>query len=200
MQYISETGDRMNRYIEGRNSREPYARLFQKGYMIMCSAVLIKREVYEKAGGFDESFMAAGLQDMEWMSRIVECTEIGHLPETLVLYRDHGTRIPRDRARWNEGLYLDRLWERHHGDPMRRRFLAGERAAFLSNRGQNEIRAGCTEEGRKHLREALSLSLRYFVNTKMALRSMLRLGRSYMALDTHGRAGKADRANSGRSS
>jgi glycosyltransferase involved in cell wall biosynthesis len=180
MQYISESGMRLNRFLRGVNPREPYVRLFQKGYVIMCSAIMIRRWVYDRAGGFDESFVAAGLQDMEWMSRVVECAEIGYIPEPLVLYRDHGPRILRERSRWNEDLYLQRLWDRYHRDPSKRRFLAGERAAFLSNLGQYEIHKGQASEGRKHLREALRMCAWYGVNSKMVMRSLLRLGRSYM--------------------
>ena len=181
MQYISESGVRIDRYLRGINLREAYVRLFQKGYVIMCSAVMVRRSIYDRAGGFDEAFVSAGLQEMEWMSRVVSCTEVGYVPNVLVLYRDHGPRIHRDRSRWNEDVYLQRLWERHHHDPHKRRFLAGERAAFLSNLGQSEIRTGRMADGRGHLRQALALSARYAVNPKMVLRSLLRLGRSYMA-------------------
>jgi glycosyltransferase involved in cell wall biosynthesis len=180
MQYVSESGVRMDRYLKGMNLGEAYVRLFQNGYVIMCSAVMVRRSVYDQAGGFDEAFVSAGLQEMEWMSRVVQCTEVGYVPDILVLYRDHGPRIPRDRSRWNEDVYWQRLWERHHHDPHKRRFLAGERAAFFSNLGQSEIRSGRVADGRGHLRQALALSARYAVNPKMVLRSLLRLGRSYM--------------------
>ncbi len=180
MQYISESGIRLDRYLRGVNPDEPYVRLFQRGFVIMCSAVMIRRWVFEQTGGFDESFVAAGLQEMEWMSRVVDCVEVGCLPETLVLYRDHGSRIAREPATWNEGRYLARLWERHHMDPEKRHFLAGERVAFLSNLGHNEVRAGRVVEGRKHLRESLALSRRHLVNPKMVMRSLLRLARSYI--------------------
>ena len=180
MQYISETGDKLDRFLRGYNTRDPYVRLFQKGYVIMCSAVLIRRGVFERTGGFNEAFVAAGLQDMEWMSRVVDCAEVGHLSETLVLYRDHGPRIPRDRARLNEEVYLNTLWERYGHDPRTRRFLLGERVAFLSNLGQYEIRMGHLPAGRQYLQKALSLSMSsWLVNPKMVWRSLLRLGRSY---------------------
>jgi glycosyltransferase involved in cell wall biosynthesis len=188
MQYISETGVRRDRYLLGFNNREPYVRLFQKGYVIMCSTIVARPSVFAQAGLFDDAFVAAGLQEMEWMSRVVECTEVGHLPEVLVLYREHGPRIPADRSRWNEEIYWQRLWQRYQTDPIRRRFLAGERVAMLSNVGQHEIRSGCVAQGRRHLREALTLSGRHgLVNVKMILRSLLRLGRSYLtsATPTH---------------
>ena len=187
MQYISETGSKLDRFLRGYNTRDPYVRLFQKGYVIMCSAVVIRRWVFEKAGGFNEAFVAAGLQDMEWMSRVVDCAEVSHLSETLVLYRDHGPRIPRDRARRNEEIYLNALWERYGHDSRARRFLLGERVAFLSNLGQHEILMGRVSTGRHHLQKALSLSAgSWLVNPKMVWRSLLRLGRSY-ALDRYPR-------------
>ncbi|HJU03920.1 MAG TPA: glycosyltransferase [Nitrospiraceae bacterium] len=180
MQYMSEAGVRQDRYLLGFNNDEPYVRLFQKGYVIMCSMIVARRIVFEQAGLFDPAFVAAGLQEMEWMSRVVDRTEVGHLPEILVLYRGHGPRIPADRSRWNEEIYWARLWERHQTHPARRRFLIAERVGMLSNVGQHEIRSGRVAQGRRHLREALRLSGRHGVNIKMTLRSLLRLGRSYL--------------------
>jgi hypothetical protein len=54
-------------------------------------------------------------------------------------------------------MYLNRLWDRYQSEQLKRRFLIGERVAFLSNLGQNEIRSGRLLAGRKHLREALTL-------------------------------------------
>lgn len=183
LQYISETGERLDRFLPGVNRSEPYVRLFQKGFVFMSSAVMIRRMVYEKVGGFDEEFVAAGLQEVEWLARVLDCTEMGYIPEVLALYRDHGPRIPTERGRRNQEVLLRKLWERYQGEPDKRRFLASERVAFLSNLGQYEARNGCLLAGRKHLREAVALSLRYRVNPKMLMRSLLRLGRSYrMAL------------------
>lgn len=186
LQYVSESGERLNKFLRGMNAREPFVRLFQKGYVIMCSAVMIRRAVFRRAGGFDETFVAAGLQDMEWMARVAQCTELGYMPDTLVLYREHGPRIQRDRAQRNEDVYLARLWERYGNDPKRRRFLAGERAAFLSNLGQHVIRSGDPASGRRYLREALTLHVRYAVNSKMLVRSLFRLCRSWYAAARHG--------------
>ena len=181
LQYISETGDRLDRYLPGMNKRDPYVRLFQKGYVFMSSGVMMRRRVYEEIGGLDEEFVAAGLQEVEWLARIVERTEIGYVPEVLSLYRDHGSKIPTERSRLNQEILLRKLWERYQGEPEKHRFLAGERVAFLSNLGQREILAGLVLAGRTHLRQALALSLRHLVNFKMFLRSLLRLGRSALA-------------------
>ena len=181
LQYISETGDRLDRYLPGMNKRDPYVRLFQKGYVFMSSGVMMRRRVYEEIGGLDEEFVAAGLQEVEWLARIVERTEIGYVREVLSLYRDHGSKIPTERSRLNQEILLRKLWERYQGEPEKHRFLASERVAFLSNLGQREIRAGLVLAGRTHLRQALALSLRHLVNFKMFLRSLLRLGRSALA-------------------
>ena len=188
MQYISKSGERVDRYLRGINPADPYVRLFQKDHVIMCSTVMIRRSVYERAGGFDETFLAVGLQEMEWMSRVVECTSPGSVPETLVLYREHEPTVPGDSARCNQGLYLQRLWDRYQADPRKRRFLAGERVAFLSDLGQNEVRSGLVAEGRRHLRDALALAFRERVNVKMVVRSLLRLGRSHQGIPILGTA------------
>jgi glycosyltransferase involved in cell wall biosynthesis len=183
LQYISESGVRLDRYLRGMNHKEKYVRLFQKGYVYMSSAILIRRAVYEKVGGFDEEFVAAGLQEVEWLARIVEYTAVGYIPEVLALYRDHGPRVPTDRGRLNQEILLRKLWDRYQGQPDKRRFLASERVAFLSNLGQSQVRAGRLSAGRQYLRQGLALSLRYLVNPKMFFRTLLRLGRSYAIYD-----------------
>ncbi|WP_447979717.1 glycosyltransferase family 2 protein [Candidatus Nitrospira bockiana] len=180
MQYISQTGAVMDRYVRGVNREHPYVRLFQKGFVIYCSMIVVRRTVYDRVGGFNESFVAAGLQDMEWLSRVVEHTEVGYVPETLVLYRDHGPRVHGDLHKLNEDLYWQLLSGRYREDPERRRFLVGERVGFLSNLGQHELKMGRLGDGRRHLQEAVMLGLRRLANPKMVVRSLLRLGRSYL--------------------
>lgn len=180
MQYISESGVLLDRHIRGIDLNSPYVRLFQQGYVIHCSMIMARRSTFDKVGGFNESFVAAGLQDMEWLSRVIECCELRYLPEVLVLYREHRPRVVGDQHKWNEELYLNKLWDRYHEDPVKRRFLTSERVAYLSNLGQMQISTGRFEAGRRHLRQASVMGMSHLVNLKMVLRSLLRLVRSYV--------------------
>ena len=85
LEYISETGEWQDRFLPGINRSDPYVRLFQEGFVFMSSAVMIRLMLYEKVGGFDEEFVAAGLQEVEWMARVLDCTEMGCIPEVLAL-------------------------------------------------------------------------------------------------------------------
>src|SRR5579884_3094177 len=48
MQYVSEAGKKLDKFLRGVDTRETFVRLFQKGYVIMCSAVMIRRDVFMK--------------------------------------------------------------------------------------------------------------------------------------------------------
>ncbi|HEY3782165.1 MAG TPA: glycosyltransferase [Fimbriimonadaceae bacterium] len=66
---------------------------------IIASAVLVKRECFNKLGGFNENYFGSG--DWEMWLRIAEQYEIGFVPEPLTDYRVHGA---------NASHKLDRIW------------------------------------------------------------------------------------------
>jgi glycosyltransferase involved in cell wall biosynthesis len=77
---------------------------------IIASAVLVRRECFEKLGGFNESYFGSG--DWEMWMRIAEQYEIGFVAEPLTFYRVHGA---------NASHKLDKIWR---DDEMLRDWIA----------------------------------------------------------------------------
>lgn len=67
---------------------------------IIASAALIRRECFDKLGGFNESYFGSG--DWEMWLRIAEDYEIGFVQEPLTFYRVHGG---------NASHKLERIWK-----------------------------------------------------------------------------------------
>jgi glycosyltransferase involved in cell wall biosynthesis len=66
---------------------------------IIASAVLVKRECFDRLGGFNEAYFGSG--DWEMWLRIAEEYRIGFVPEPLTFYRVHGA---------NASHKLERIW------------------------------------------------------------------------------------------
>ena len=72
------------------------------GVAVPLISVMVRRNVWEAAGPFDESFF--GTDDLDWLLRVASKTEFGFLPEPLVLQRFRtGT------AGQSEPMYVDRF-------------------------------------------------------------------------------------------
>jgi len=164
--------------IRGYIPEDPFLRLFEEGFNLWISALVVRRNVFDATGGFDEGFKAAGLQDLEWYARLMRVTKAHYIPEPLVLFRRHPDRIPNGVNLENTGYMLDRLWEKFKHDDGKRRYLLRGRVSFLSDLGKHRIGQGRIKDGRQCLVEAVRLGLRERVGGKMVLRSALRLVRS----------------------
>jgi glycosyltransferase involved in cell wall biosynthesis len=88
--------------------------LMREGNFITNTSVMIKRELFEKLGGFYTGLN--GTEDWDLWIRVAERNEIGFVPEPLVKYRFHEASISRNYARMNRertivisrGLALER--------------------------------------------------------------------------------------------
>jgi glycosyltransferase involved in cell wall biosynthesis len=179
LRFFSETSEWQSDMIKGYCPDEPYSRLFLHGFNFMLSALMLRRTVFEAAGGFDEGFKAAGLQDVEWYARLMQVARVHYLPEPLTLFRRHGVRIAGDVMVDNERHLLDCLWQRFHHDPQKARYLQVRRVGYLSDRGKRSLEKGLVAEGRRDLVAAIVFAAANRVAGKMILRSLLRLARSY---------------------
>ena len=74
------------------------------GNFITTTSVLIRREIFERYGGFDVTFN--GTEDWDLWLRVAEHHEIGFCPEPLTRYRLHGGGISRNFARMNRERLL----------------------------------------------------------------------------------------------
>lgn len=85
---------------------------------IIASAVLVKRECFDRLGGFNESYFGSG--DWEMWLRIAEEYDIGFVSEPLTFYRVHGG---------NASHKLDRIWR---DDEMLREWIASRSELYSS--------------------------------------------------------------------
>lgn len=67
---------------------------------IIASAALVRRECFEKLGGFNEAYFGSG--DWEMWLRVAEQWPVGYVDEPLTFYRVHGA---------NASHKLERIWK-----------------------------------------------------------------------------------------
>lgn len=178
MQYYSEQGEVEPELVKGYCPDDPFSRIFRSGYVFMPSSLLVRKEAFERSGGFDER--QRGWEDFEWPTRILQITQVHYLEEALTLYRRHPVRYSNSSRVVGVQFLLDTLWERFKDDPRKRRYLMGWKASFLSDLGKQKIRQGLTGEGRKDLVNAIGFAIEGRVAWKMVYRSAQRLVRSYI--------------------
>lgn len=75
-------------------------------FISLPSNALVRRVLYEKAGGFDVSLRAA--QDHDMLLRLLEISSAGYIDKCLWSYRRHGESISRNGAidRWRNGYKI----------------------------------------------------------------------------------------------
>lgn len=77
---------------------------------IIASAALVRKECFERLGGFNESYFGSG--DWEMWYRVAEAYEVAYVSENLTSYRVHGA---------NASHKLDKIWK---DDQMLREWIA----------------------------------------------------------------------------
>lgn len=93
---------------------------------IIASAVLVRRECFDKLGGFNDAYFGSG--DWEMWYRIAEHYDIGYVAEPLTDYRVHGT---------NASHKLDRIWK---DDQMLREWIAARTSSYVGRFSPDDLR------------------------------------------------------------
>jgi glycosyltransferase involved in cell wall biosynthesis len=124
LQYINADGDILGVSEAGPSSDRQFARMRERGYptMVMGGTALMRRDAFEKAGGFDPEFKSA--EDLDLFSRMAHFGKVVAIPEPLLLYRIHRGSLVlatffegrrnhrlvqhRERSRANGGTWLKR--------------------------------------------------------------------------------------------
>ncbi len=75
-------------------------------YFLVPNNALVRSEIYQKIGGFDETMRAA--QDHDMAIRIAEVTKLAYIDEFLFYYRRHPDSISNKKAdlRWQTGFAI----------------------------------------------------------------------------------------------
>ncbi len=75
-------------------------------YFLLPNNSLVRHEVIDLAGKFNESYRAA--QDHDMAVRIAEVTKLGYIPDILFCYRRHDDSISKNgtETRWNNGFKI----------------------------------------------------------------------------------------------
>lgn len=155
-----------------------FYQLFVKGFGPTPSTVMIRRTAIEQAGGFDERFSSAGMDDHELWPRLADICEFALVDEPLTFHRGKVDEV-REVGLWHRELLNQLLFDRYQHIPERRRYLLEERAAYLSDMGKWYATHGERPKGRALLGQSLRLTIHEAWNAKTALRTMRRLARSF---------------------
>ena len=155
--------------------------IISDGYGLLPSATMLRREVFEKSGGFDEGFTASEFEDIELSVRLSEITKFGCLSQPLTLYRNpERKQSPADTKvsahhLHNRGYYLEKCLARYRQDPAITRALNYRLVGHWSDLGKTKLIEGQIPEGRRLLLQAIRLSLQKRTNAKMFFRTCRRL-------------------------
>ena len=174
--HLERNGQPMLKFPTGPSSE--FYQLFVKGFGPTPSVAMIRRSIIDKAGGFDERFDSAGLDDHEFWPRIAQHCEIVLIDERLTFHR-HRVVKPAHVELRHRVLLNKILLEQFGHDPEKRRYLMMEKAAYLADMGKWHIQMGDRSGGRACLKEALNLCLREALSWKTTWRTISRIARWY---------------------
>jgi glycosyltransferase involved in cell wall biosynthesis len=175
--HIDRAGRPMNQAGLAYQPQHEFARLFVQGFVPTPSATLIRKDLLEAVGGFDEQFNSAGMDDHELWTRIAAATVIAGIAEPLTLHRNRENK-PAAIALGHRPLLIEKLMARFGHDPGKRRYLQREMAFYLADQGKHLIMEGRRREGRATLFQGLRLSVGQGKSFKAAWRCVSRLVRS----------------------
>lgn len=175
--HLERNGSPKRKFPTGPSSR--FYQLFVKGFGPTPSVAMIRRSVIERAGGFDERFGSAGLDDHEFWPRVAQHCEIALIDEPLTYHRHRVVQPPHVEL-GHRALLIETLLERFGREPDKRRYLLEERAAYLADLGKWRLQQGDRTGGRTSLQEALTLCFSEAWSWKTAWRSLTRIVRSYL--------------------
>lgn len=176
--HIDQTGKQVGEPGSAYDPREPFYKLFVKGYVPTPSSVMIRRSIFDQVGRFDEAFRSAGLDDHELWPRIAAACDIAHVSEPLTSHR-RLTIKPPEIALDHRRLLVSKLLDQFGGERPKRRYAIQEQARYCCDLGKYLLKTGRQREARSELIRGLRLSLGEGWDLKTASRCVSRLARSY---------------------
>lgn len=101
-------------YPDGHSEKNIPGSVLLDCYFLVPNNAMIRADVFNKTGFFDESLRSA--QDHDMAIRISEVTKLAYIPDKIFNYRRHAASISRNRTelRWMNGfIILDKAVKRH---------------------------------------------------------------------------------------
>jgi glycosyltransferase involved in cell wall biosynthesis len=115
------------------------------------STVMMRKEIFLKAGGFNRIFRKSNHEDFDLFARVARICTLHFIPESLAGYRLHAMQGTEDSARSDENwlMLLHCLWETYRNDPEKQAQLLHYYARHFSNQGRDFMAAGDYPEARR---------------------------------------------------
>lgn len=179
VKHLDRDGQQIGQIARAYNSADRFYQLFVKGYVPTPSSAMIRKAVLDVAGGFDEAFRSAGLDDHELWPRIAAITEIASVDEPLTFHRNRWVK-PTEIALEHRAILIERLRALCRQDGRKKRYLALEEARYCADLGRHLVEERRYREGRSLLVRGLRLSLTDARSFHVAWRCMQRIVRSYL--------------------
>ena len=176
-------------YVGPREAHAPsMAELLTRWWPIVPSTAVVRREAFDRSGGFDEEFRAAAYEDPWLWLRIREQGEFVYIAEPLVYYRAQSALSRIEKYLPAQKRFLHKLEERY-GAAVRElmRTTRGAYATALSHEGLLALRAGERVRARRLFARALREDP---VNRRYALRWLRTLMPLRIAQALSGGAGR----------
>jgi len=158
-------------------SESPLGRLIGEG-LILPSSMLVRRDVFERVGGFDP--MLRGFEDFDLSARLKQEGRFVFLEESGMCYRVHeegfrrtgGLSVVQSRAR-----FLDRMRVLYAGNRIKEALIDVMQAECYSDWGLHELKAGSRVNGWRMLARSLRYNPLKFRTYSRLLRSFVLPGR-----------------------
>jgi glycosyltransferase involved in cell wall biosynthesis len=151
----------------------PLGRLMEED-LILPSAILVRRDVFERAGMYDSELR--GFEDFDLCARLKQHGPFKFLEEAGMCYRVHAggfNQVGKDAIVHSRERFLLRMRELYAADQTKQALIRIMLAECYSDWGLNEVRAG----KRRHGRRMLLYSLRH---DPIKFRTYSRLLRSFL--------------------
>lgn len=142
------------------------------------STVLLRKRLFEKAGGFNPTFYQ-NAEDFPLWARIYKLSELIQAPDPLSQRRTHPNQASRSRDRTKEVIHmLNDLWSLCADEPDKHVSLLRQYGRTWSREGQRLISEGNPELGRKYLKYSFHYYPFYFRNYIRMIRSYCLSGKA----------------------
>jgi len=145
-----------------------------EGNPVICSTVVVRRDCFEEAGGFDEDRVLIATEDYDLWLRLARLGRLAYLDVPLAEYRTHGASLS-GSSRFLAGSdhIMDKVEERWGREPGVPELARRRRQAVRVDAAYDLARTGNGRRARQLLREAKALGGWGWKERKVWLRSLL---------------------------